>query len=927
MKFALVPTLSLLLLPAAASFAQVQKAPSATTLASSSATLKLPGSVTITATVAPQQFPIGRPSGTVQFLNNEKQPLGSVALKTIPATQRFAFPAITANFGKGPYGVFTFSAGSSPYSALGMIDQGKIEPATGLAYPQLSIYSGEGVEIFNNPVIYSLKASGINTSYPGVDAFAIGDFNHDGITDVLIHGYNSSNEANSGNEFYVLPGQTGTAFDLTKGVASDDNSGIYCDCNNPTEVISVDDFNGDGYSDVAYAATFSGSDAFVGIAVNGGAAAPGSFTTFITAPAITPTVTGETFVSSAIATGHFTASGYPDIAVAGSPSTGSAGYVALYLNKGPTAGNISFANPVLFTVGSQPNAIATGDFRANGLTDVVVTNLVRDTQSGSVQVLFGDGTGQLTSSSTVAIAAELASVSVADMNNDGFPDIVAVGANGSLYLLLNDGTGHFKSATNVSGASAFSLSTIGDFNGDGLQDLAELTSNPLNRSTDVSAASVFLNSAASEATLVTPAGSLAAGIDSLTAVYSADNNFYPSVSEPLPIVVVQTPATLTWAIPAAIEYGIPIGPTELDAAPSIPGAVTYSLASGAILKPGSHTVTATFAPTDTFDYTSATASQTITVNAPSLAGISPSSGKLGDASTTVTVQGQGLVKGAVVRWNGTALSTTWVSLNELTAVISSSFLSKTGAGSITVVDPNQITVAGTQTFTITAAPATAKASAPTTVDAGQAGSLTLTVAPYPAPITATLTLDFTPDPPNTVADPTVLFPNNTKTEIIQIPANSAAAIPAIDFSTGSTAGTIAVTIRLVASGVDVTPATLTAPVAVAIPATAPSITSVTIDRTGKSMALTILGLSSTRDMTQATFHFTPATGESLATTDLTVDITQQFTTYYQGTGSDAFGTTFKYLQPFTLTSDADKVGSVTVILTNSIGASEPVTAK
>jgi hypothetical protein len=212
------------------------------------------------------------------------------------------------------------------------------------------------------------------------------------------------------------------------------------------------------------------------------------------------------------------------------------------------------------------------------------------------------------------------------------------------------------------------------------------------------------------------------------------------------------------------------------------------------------------------------------------------------------------------------------------------------------------------------------------VDAGQAGSLTLTVEPYPADVTATLTLTFTPDAPNTVVDPSVLFPNNTDTETIQIPANSTTVIPAIDFATGSTAGTITVTITLVADGSDVTPAGLS-PKTVTIPQKPPVVSSAVLARTGDMMTISILGLSSTRDMTQATFHFTPASGVSLHTTDLTVDITSQFTGYYQGEQSDAFGTTFLYTQPFTLSSDAKNVASVTVTLTNSQGASQPVTAQ
>jgi hypothetical protein len=94
-----------------------------------------------------------------------------------------------------------------------------------------------------------------------------------------------------------------------------------------------------------------------------------------------------------------------------------------------------------------------------------------------------------------------------------------------------------------------------------------------------------------------------------------------------------------------------------------------------------------------------------------------------------------------------------------------------------------------------------------------------------------------------------------------------------------------------------------------------------------SMTMAILGLSSTRDMTQAHFHFTPASGQSLKTTDLTVDLTGPFGTWYGSATSDTFGTTFLYTQPFTLDSDASSVGSVTVTLTNSQGDSQPGTAQ
>ena len=55
-----------------------------------------------------------------------------------------------------------------------------------------------------------------------MDAAAIGDFNKDGILDVLIHGFNTSTEA---NEYYVLPGKAGATFDLNNPVITPDGTG------------------------------------------------------------------------------------------------------------------------------------------------------------------------------------------------------------------------------------------------------------------------------------------------------------------------------------------------------------------------------------------------------------------------------------------------------------------------------------------------------------------------------------------------------------------------------------------------------------------------------------------------------------------------------------------------------------------------------
>ncbi|MGB6686927.1 MAG: FG-GAP-like repeat-containing protein [Terracidiphilus sp.] len=913
-----------LLLPAPA--IMPQNPVTTTTLKSSSAALQLPGSLTLTATVAPPAATAGMPSGSVQFFNNKANLVGTAPLTAIPSTESFSTPAITGAFGDLPYGLFTLPSTTPNYSVLGVLDYYVPVATADISYPELTIYSGKGANLFATSAVYQMPNSDITSSTQGVDAFAVADFNHDGVTDVLIHGYNGdANSPDFGNEYYVLPGKSGGTFDPATSVLSPDKSGITCDCGNPTQVIAVDDFNGDGYPDIAYAANGVGSNGLVGVALNAGAAAPGSFTQFITAPAVTVTTTSAMFQPAAIASGHFTSSGHADLVVAGtfgSPNW----YVALFLGKGDG----TFAAPTTTATAASPSAVAAADFRNNGTTDMVVANETIN-GGGSIQVFFGDGQGHLASSSTVNFCATSdsespASLLVQDFNNDGFPDILATGTSGSLCLLLNDGTGHFTTATSIGQSLfVFSLTAAGDFNGDGLADVAQITTTPACECS-TSTASALLNSASSQAVLATAPQTVPAGTDALTATFPANANFATSTSAGVKVTVTQTAPTLTWLPPAPIEYGVPLGPTQLDATASVAGTITYAPAAGAVLPPGPTKVDATFVPTDTFDYTGAAASQTTTVTAPSLTGISPTNAKLGGPNTRVTVAGQGFVNGATVELDGSPLATTWVSLNELTAIVPALMITKAEMATITVVDPNKIAVAGSETFTVIANDAVAKASAKATVEAGQDASLTLTVNPYPAPISATLNLAFTPDPPNTVIDPTVLFANNSTTDVIQIPASSTAPIPAIDFSTGSTAGTITVTITLNAGGADVTPTTL-APVVVAVPPAPPVINSTTITRNGTTMTIAILGLSSTREMSQATFHFTPASGQSLTTTDLTVDLTPAFTTWYQSAGSDRFGTTFLYTQPFTLSTDSSSVGSVSVTLSNSQGASQPTTAQ
>jgi len=93
----------------------------------------------------------------------------------------------------------------------------------------------------------------------------------------------------------------------------------------------------------------------------------------------------------------------------------------------------------------------------------------------------------------------------------------------------------------------------------------------------------------------------------------ADSNF-KGVSF-TPTVVTQITPTITWSSPAAITYGSALSATQLDATTSVSGSFTYTPALGTVLAAGANqTLSVTFTPNDTTDYTTVTSSTTITVN-------------------------------------------------------------------------------------------------------------------------------------------------------------------------------------------------------------------------------------------------------------------------------------------------------------------------
>ena len=87
-----------------------------------------------------------------------------------------------------------------------------------------------------------------------------------------------------------------------------------------------------------------------------------------------------------------------------------------------------------------------------------------------------------------------------------------------------------------------------------------------------------------------------------------------SASDTDAFVIAKATPALTWNAPSAIAYGTALSATQLNASASVGGSFSYDPAAGAVLSAGTHSLTASFTPTDTANYNSGSAGATIAVS-------------------------------------------------------------------------------------------------------------------------------------------------------------------------------------------------------------------------------------------------------------------------------------------------------------------------
>jgi hypothetical protein len=272
----------------------------------------------------------------------------------------------------------------------------------------------------------------------GPQNIAMGDFNGDGIADLIV------NDGNASNISLLLGNRNGT-FQPLKLINAAGNF--------PFDV-TIADFNGDGKNDVAVT-----TDSGVSILLGDGKGNLGS-------PAVFAAGTNPGHIVVA----DFNGDHKLDLAVTNIGSND----VSILLGKGDG----TFAAAESVPVGMGPLGITVGDFNHDGKVDLAVANTGiatgsnKGTHGNTLAILLGNGKGGFRSASFIPVAKRPLSVVAGDFNNDQKLDLaVSNNGKGEVTELLGKGDGTFQAPRLFEVRGAASLS-VADFNGDGNQDLA-----------------------------------------------------------------------------------------------------------------------------------------------------------------------------------------------------------------------------------------------------------------------------------------------------------------------------------------------------------------------------------------------------------------------------------------------------------------------
>jgi FG-GAP-like repeat/Calx-beta domain/Domain of unknown function (DUF4214)/FG-GAP repeat len=265
----------------------------------------------------------------------------------------------------------------------------------------------------------------------------------------------------------------------------------------------------------------------------------------------------------AVAVGDLNGDGKPDLVVAGDYST-----VSVLLNTTqPGSATPSFAPPQIFNVGVYPAGLALADVNGDGRPDIILLSV--NAMDYGVSVLLnttapGAAAASFAPQNQFPTGGRPTSLAIGDLNGDGKPDIVVAEPNNSAVSVLLNTTAPGATVSSFvqqsfSAGYAPGTVTLADFNGDGKPDIVASSNN------NGGSVSVLLNTTFSGASVTSfePLQSIGVGYRTLSVVASDINGD----GKP-DLIVINQPSSNSNSISASIFLGTtPVGAPTVSFAP------------------------------------------------------------------------------------------------------------------------------------------------------------------------------------------------------------------------------------------------------------------------------------------------------------------------------------------------------------------------
>lgn len=168
------------------------------------------------------------------------------------------------------------------------------------------------------------------------------------------------------------------------------------------------------------------------------------------------------------ALGDYNGDGEQDLLVVNTPKFSACENIQLWMMPGEGKG--SFGDPVITTLSVRPEQLQVSDLNSDGRTDLIFTE--NCTSNRGVNMLFANADGSFGDARTLLSGDEPKTIAIGDVNGDGRKDIVTSNStSGSIAILRGSVGNSFLAPSYYTAFQTPGGVAIGDFNGDGKMDL------------------------------------------------------------------------------------------------------------------------------------------------------------------------------------------------------------------------------------------------------------------------------------------------------------------------------------------------------------------------------------------------------------------------------------------------------------------------